>query len=283
MSITGHPIAGPASNPHGRLSRPTAIGLLAALLLVSSWSPALGQAEPEPELTWAPLVTLPPIAAPTIRTPEDLADGFALGDPDAPVTLELWEDFQCPFCQRFTFQVKPALVEGYVETGQARIVFRNLAFIGDESQWAAVAASLAADQDRFWPFHDYLFANLHGENVGSYDLDRLLAIAEAAGLDMSRFKQGLTLDAARKRWAEIEAEARAEASALGINATPTVAVDGVPLRSPDFETVSSAIDLALAASAPEETDAEATETDDGAADTDAGAASTEDGTAGTEE
>jgi protein-disulfide isomerase len=201
----------------------------------------------EPELTWAPLVTLPPIAAPPILSPYDLADGYALGSPDAPVAIEVWEDFQCPFCQRFTFQIEPAIIERYVRTGQARLTFRHLAFLGQESHWAAVASSLAADQDRFWQFHDHLFGNLLGENRGSFDLERLLAMGEASGLDMTRFREGLSLENARQRFAEIDAASRADAAALGIGSTPTVTVNGVPLLSPDLETVSAAIDAALAA------------------------------------
>jgi protein-disulfide isomerase len=220
--------------------------LLAVALTITAGGVSSAQETAEPELTWAPLVTLPPIAAPPIATPLELADGFRLGAADAPVAIEVWEDFQCPFCQRFTFQVEPALVAEYILTGRASLTFRQLPFLGDESHWAAVAASLAAEQDRFWPFHDYLFANLLGENVGSYELERLLAMGEAAGLDMARFKEGLTLERARQRFAEIEAEARQDASALGISATPTVTVNGVPLQSPDFETVAAAIEAALA-------------------------------------
>ena len=223
-------------------------GLVGALLLIAtSWASVAAQADAEPELTWAPLVTLPPIAEPPVSTPTDLADGFSLGDPEATVLVEIWEDFQCPFCQRFTFSVKPGIVEQYVQTGDARLVFRNLPFIGDESHWAAVAASLAAEQNLFWPFHDYLFANLQGENVGSYDLERLLAIGEAVGLDMTAYKQGLTLENARERFAQIRTEGMEAASRLGINATPTVVVNGVPLDSPDLDSVSAAIDAALEA------------------------------------
>jgi len=230
--------------------------LLASLLLAATPGAAAAQATEEPELTWAPLVTLPPIVAPPVDSPVELARGFTLGLEAAPVAVEVWEDFQCPFCQRFTFQIKPAIVEEYVRTGRAHLTFRNLAFLGDESHWAAVAASLAADQNRFWPFHDYLFAYLLGENVGSYSLERLLAMAEAAGLDMAEFKAGLVLDRARERFAEIDAEARQDAGALGISATPTVTVDGVPLQSPDFETVAAAIDAALANATEPETQAD---------------------------
>lgn len=223
-----------------------ATALFSVLLVVATWSVAAAQETEEPELTWAPLVTLPPIAEPPVSTPIELADGFTLGSPDAPVAIEVWEDFQCPFCQRFSVQIKPSIVEEYVETGQATLTFRNLAFLGDESHWAAVAASLAADQNRFWPFHDYLFANLLGENVGSYSLERLLAIGEAAGLDMDRFKAGLVLEQARERFAELDAASRQDAAALGISATPTVTVNGVPLQAPDFATIAAAVDVALA-------------------------------------
>ncbi len=218
-----------------RLARivPAAASLLIALLLVVTSVMTVSAQGEEPELTWAPLVTPPPITQPSIWSPTDQVDGFAMGSPDAPVTVEIWEDFQCPFCQRFTFEVEPSIVEQYVNSGEVRLVFRSLAFLGEESHWAAVAASLAADQNKFWPFHDLLFTNLKGENRGSYDLDRLLEMGAAAGLDMDQFKAGLTLDNARARFAEIEAEARRDAMALGISATPTVTVDGVPLQAPD--------------------------------------------------
>ena len=231
--------------------------LLTALLVAAGSAATTAHEAAEPELTWAPLVTLPPIVEPPIASPVELADGFTLGDADAPVAVEVWEDFQCPFCQRFTFQIEPAIVEQYVKTGKARLTFRNLAFLGDESHWAAVAASLAADQDRFWPFHDYLFANLLGENVGSYSLERLLAIGEAVGLDMAAFRAGLVLEKARQRFARIEAESSLDASELGISATPTVTVDGVPLQAPDYETVAAAIDAALAASSATEGESDA--------------------------
>ena len=180
--------------------------------------------------------------------------------------IEVWEDFQCPYCQRFTYEVEPSIVEQYVQTGDVRLVFRHLAFLGDESQWAAVAASLAADQDKFWPFRDYLFANFGGNESGSFHIDRLLEMGEAVGLDMEQFREGLELENARARWSEIEAMSRAEAFAQGINATPTVVVNGVPLGSPDFATIADAVDIELAKAATEsasESEPEAEESEEG--------------------
>ena len=223
--------------------------LLAMLLAALSWSTVAAQEGEEPELTWAPLVTPPPLITPPIWSPTDQVDGFSMGAPDAPVVIEVWEDFQCPFCQRFTYEIEPAIVEQYVQTGDARLVFRNLAFLGDESHWAAVASSLAADQNKFWPFHDYLFANYQGNESGAFRIDGLLKMAEAAGLDMDEFKQGLVLENARARFAELQAEAMAEAYTKGINATPTVVVNGTPLETPDFDSIADAVDIELAKSA----------------------------------
>ena len=223
--------------------------LLTALLVATSWSAVVAQEGESQELTWAPLVTPPPVALPPIWSPTDEVDGFSMGSPDAPVVVEVWEDFQCPYCQRFTFEVEPAIVERYVETGDARLVFRNLAFLGDESHWAAVASSLAADQNMFWPFHDYLFANFQGNESGGFHIDRLQEMGDQVGLDMDQFREGLMLENARARYAEIEAEARAEAYAQGINATPTVVINGTPLTSPDVASISDAIDIELAKAA----------------------------------
>ena len=134
-----------------------------------------------------------------------------------------------------------------MKPGAARLVFRDLPFLGEESRWAAVAGRLAAQQGRFWLLHDYLFANQLGENVGSYTPERLMTMAQTAGLDMAPFIEGLQVPAARALFAEIQAEAMAGAGALGISATPTVVVNGVPLAAPDFASVSAAIEAALAA------------------------------------
>jgi protein-disulfide isomerase len=238
---------------HRNLRAATA-ALLASFILSSVPGTTLGASpEPLPDLTMAPLVTpqpIPAIVAPMARDASIPFDGYALGAEDAPVIVEVFEDFQCPYCRLFTEQIEPRLIDAFVRPGTARLVFRDLPFLGEESRWAAVAGRLAAQQGRFWPMHDYLFANQLGENVGSYTPDRLMAMAQAAGLDMDAFIAGLQVPAARVLYADIEAGARQAATSLGVNATPTVVVNGVPLASPDFASVSAAIDAALAASAP---------------------------------
>jgi protein-disulfide isomerase len=128
------------------------------------------------------------------------ADDNAMGDPGAPITIEEFSDFQCPFCERFHQETEPLLRQYYIDTGKVRFVYRSMGnFVSDniarakgtpaatESKDAAMAAYCAGDQNKFWDMHAHIFANALGEDVGSYSDKRLRAIAEAAGLDMDQF------------------------------------------------------------------------------------------------
>ena len=114
-------------------------------------------------------------------------DGMVLGDPDAEVEFILYEDFQCPFCARFTQQVLPRVVEDYVREGTVRIRFHPLAALGRESLWAAMAARCAADQGVFWEYYEVLFANQAAENSGVFEKSRLKAFGAIVGLDQTEF------------------------------------------------------------------------------------------------
>jgi protein-disulfide isomerase len=120
----------------------------------------------------------------------------SMGDTNAPITIEEFSDFQCPFCERFHEQTEPLLRQYYIDTGKVRFVYRSMGNwvsgnIGGgrtESQDAALAAYCAGDQNRFWEMHAALFANALGEDVGSYTDRRLESIAEKVGLDMDAYK-----------------------------------------------------------------------------------------------
>ena len=76
--------------------------------------------------------------------PPELVDGFALGNPDTPLLLTVFEDFQCPFCIRFATTVEPVLIEEFIATGQLRLEFRNFPILGPESGTAAAGSVCAA-------------------------------------------------------------------------------------------------------------------------------------------
>lgn len=117
------------------------------------------------------------------------ADGNSLGDPNAPVKIEEFSDFQCPYCQRFHQDTEHQLIDAYVATGKVYFTYRSFGeFIGPESKASAEAAYCAGDQGKFWEMHDIIFANHTGENVGDFTNRRLLAMAEKIGLDSAAFQ-----------------------------------------------------------------------------------------------
>jgi protein-disulfide isomerase len=191
------------------------------------------------------------LVGPQSATPVALADGRAVGKTDAPVTLEVWTDFQCPICGQFARTVEPALMAKYVTPGVLRIVHHDAAFQGakstssyDESVEAGAGARCAADQGRYWPYQDWTFANQSGENEGAYAATRLTAIATAAGLDIGAWQACVATGAAQ---GAVRTET-SQAVAAGVSATPTMRLNGqeiVGLRSvPDL---SALIEAAAAA------------------------------------
>jgi protein-disulfide isomerase len=149
-------------------------------------------------------------------------DGRILGAATAPVIIETWEDFQCPVCKTANATVVERLIEEYVETGKAQLRFRYFSFIGPESQWAAAAAESAAEQGKFWEYHDALFSAQDGENRGAFAKDRLKQIAVELGLDMTAFNAAFD---SGKYESVIDAE-HAEGRDLGVEGTPTFFVNG---------------------------------------------------------
>lgn len=142
--------------------------------------------------------------------------GVELGRKDAPVTMTEFADLQCPFCGQYGREVLPTIVERYVRTGKVRLVFRNLAFLGEDSTEAARMAAAAGRQGKLFQFVDLVFRNQGAENTGWVDDDYLERIGRAAGLDVERAMREREDPAAG---AELDA-AKRDAEAAGIDSTP---------------------------------------------------------------
>lgn len=157
------------------------------------------------------------------------ADGQAIGSPDAPVVLEVYSDYQCPVCGRFSREYLARLISAFVASGDLRIEERAIAFLGttvpDESLDAASAAACAAPSNRYWQFHDYLMWNQDGENDGAFRRERLAVMADRVGLDQAAFTACLD-DAATREPIE---QRTADSAAAGITSTPTFVIDGEPV------------------------------------------------------
>lgn len=175
----------------------------------------------------------------------------SMGDPSAPVKVDVWEDFQCSGCMSYSKTLAPQIIQAYVETGKVYYTFHIYPFIDGgqgESHQAANAAMCAAAQNHFWDYHDMLFANWLGENAGSYTDSRLVVFAQKIGLDMTAFNQCFQANTYADQIAQdVQAGAK-----LGVPPTPGIFVNGQMVISsagqnylPSFEDISRAIDLAL--------------------------------------
>jgi protein-disulfide isomerase len=162
--------------------------------------------------------------------------GHQSGPDDALVTIVVWSDFQCPFCARQA-PVLAHLRDRY--RNDVRIIYRHLAMgFHRSAALAAEAGVAAAEQGKFWAFHDQLFANFG--HLARADLERFAA---GAGLDMPAFRA--TLDERRYHDA-IVAEA-ASAEALGVDGTPTMFINGTPIDGArDAATMDRLVDAHLA-------------------------------------
>jgi len=117
---------------------------------------------------------------------EPAVQGNTMGDPNAPVVIEEFSDFQCGYCRQFFLQTEPALIEQYVATGKVYFMYRTLGdWLGPGSQLLAEASYCASDQDMFWEYHDALFAS---QGQVAFTSDNLLKLAEDTGLDMNAFR-----------------------------------------------------------------------------------------------
>jgi protein-disulfide isomerase len=149
---------------------------------------------------------------PVVRV--DVANAIVEGDAEAPVTIVVYTDFQCPFCARFARDTLPILRERYVEPGRVRLAIRHLPLenIHPDAREAAAAAHCAAEQMRFWDMHDRLFAD--PRHLSPADLGET---AQSIGLDRALFGACLGRRTTAQR---IDADI-AEARRLGITSTPT--------------------------------------------------------------
>jgi protein-disulfide isomerase len=171
-----------------------------------------------------------------------LAQGSVLGSAAAPVVIELYADFQCPACRLFVTTQLPQLTEEFVKTGIARIETHDIAFLGqgafDESLELAVGAACAAEQGRYWQYHDLVFWNQGRENRGDHDAAFIAQVADQAMVDRSGWDSCVADDAQRQA---IKAST-SRAVGAGISSTPTLVVNGERFVGvPDYKALAESI------------------------------------------
>jgi len=145
-----------------------------------------------------------------------------LGDPDAPITLVEFGDYQCFFCNKFFHNTEQKILENYVDTGKVKIIFKDLTIIGPDSITAAHAAHCADDQGLFWEYHDTLYNNWNGENNGWASSENQLRMAQDVGLNIDEFTDCML----NEIHTQIISASNADARTLGLTGTPAFFVIG---------------------------------------------------------
>jgi protein-disulfide isomerase len=191
----------------------------------------------------------PTAVVPGTKVNLDLNGAPSMGNANAKVTIVEYADFQCPYCERYFKNNEASIVSSYVNTGKARFVWKDYAFLGQESLWAAEAARCANDQGKFWPYHDYLYNHQGAENSGAFSKANLKKFAGALGLNASQFNSCLDSD---KYLSAVQAETQA-GSGVGVSGTPATFVNGIlvsdasgnSVGAAPFATFQAVIDKAL--------------------------------------
>jgi len=149
------------------------------------------------------------------------------GNPDAPVTLEEFGDFQCPPCGQFAGFVEELLKE---YDPRLRVVFRNLPLPNHEhAREAALAAEAAGFQGKFWEMHDTLYREQETWSKAPNVRELFESYAGTIGLDLDQFKKDMDGDKARER---VDSD-HALADSLGIKMTPTLFINNRPVDPKD--------------------------------------------------
>jgi protein-disulfide isomerase len=170
-------------------------------------------------------VNNPPPSVPKPAAPNPSFDMVALadddpvkGDPDAPVTIIEWSDFECPFCSRFYSQTSGLIEENYIDTGKVKLVFRDFPLgFHQNAQKAAEAAECADDQGKFWEMHDKIF-----ENQQVISTENFKKWASEFGINTDEFNECLD---SGKYEAEVQKD-MTDGSAAGIRGTPGFIING---------------------------------------------------------
>jgi len=143
----------------------------------------------------------------------------ALGSESAPITIVEFGDYQCESCYYWFHNTRSTLIDNYIETGKAKLVFVDLPFLGRDSITAAHASYCAEDQGKYWEYHTilYTFQEIEGYDSGWANRDGLNSFASSLNMNMDEFNDCMDSSKYKKR---VKANYN-EAVKHGVQQTPT--------------------------------------------------------------
>lgn len=180
----------------------------------------------------------------------EMSSAYTKGDANARVKLVQYSDFLCPSCAQVSLGIMPEIEEKYIDTGKVDFEFRPMAFIAAGSQTAAEGAYCAADQGKFWEYHDaayqavwqgYFSKGVDPSQVPLYSQSGVVDIATAAGLDSTAL---VTCLADGTNTNAVKAFTN-KAQAAGVNGTPYFEVNGRAINgAPTLDVLEAALKAA---------------------------------------
>ncbi|MEF8936794.1 MAG: thioredoxin domain-containing protein [Halovenus sp.] len=147
------------------------------------------------------------------------------GDPNADVTLEVYEDFSCPHCRTFNMQDLPALAQQYLEPGQIRYEHRDFPFLDDQSWQAANAARevyLEHGDEAFWEYKSTVFARQGDLGTGAPEIFGEIASELEFDLDAEAIQSAAT----DRPHDSILEDDKSRGESQGVSGTPSFVLDG---------------------------------------------------------
>lgn len=163
-------------------------------------------------------------ATPTANLTGIPQKGLTLGRATAPVTVEVFEDPQCPYCKEWNVGTLPSVVANYVRPGKIKLVFRGINIIGPNSEVGLRAIYAAGLQNKLWQMDDELYARQGAENSGWINDATITSAAKAAGANVNSISAAFQTAPVTTMWED----ARKAATAYKIQGTPTFVVQRPP-------------------------------------------------------
>jgi protein-disulfide isomerase len=177
-----------------------------------------------------------------------LAQGVTKGDPNAPVTIVEFGDYQCPGCGQFALSVEPQIAGTLVASGKVKFVFYDFPLISihPNAFIAARATRCANEQDKYWEYHETVFRNQARWSTATMPSSAFEGYAEDVGIDKKAFATCLNSD----KYADIITANMQLGTRMGVTGTPTIFVNANGqlrrLNDYDFQGISAAIDMMTA-------------------------------------
>ncbi len=188
-------------------------------------------------------ISNPQVSGPDPSIPRgETSDGlFFLGEPDAPLTIIIYEDYSCPNCKRFFETVEPVLIERYISSGKLRLEIYPVAIVSSQSLPGTVAVYCAAEQGYFWEFRQVVFLN---QGLRAYNRDTLSLYSDAVGLDVEQLLDCFS----SSTYTEVIQKRSIAAQQFGVQGTPTIEFLGNRYPEPgttELPDIITIVDLAI--------------------------------------